>query len=465
MLRTLGTTLLVASLLGCGDLRQALHVGSAYKAKELASGVFVSGRDADRVLLEDLSDGAMVLVSARVDPEDRSASAHILGLFRSKAICRQGLGCTLVRGLTEQEIRSQLYHPPPVSAVDPGSVPWPSGDAPPDGPAPEDIDTPRLDAALDDVFAEPPGAGRRATRAVLVVYRGRIIAERYAEGFDARTPLRGWSMTKSVINALVGIRVKQGKLDPRAPASVSEWQAAGDPRAAITLDQLLRMTSGLAFSEVYDDPSTDGFTMVFARGDAAAYAAARPLEHQPGSHWHYSSASPNIVSRTLRDTFEGDQAAYFSFPRRELFERIGMRSAVIEPDASGTFVGSTFMFATARDWARFGLLFLNDGVWEGDRILPEGWVEYSTTPTSAAPQGCYGAYWWLNSGDPDDPSDRRWPDLPTDAFAARGFGGQRVLVIPSRQLVLVRLGHSRPQNAFSLNDFATAVLAAIPAHR
>jgi CubicO group peptidase (beta-lactamase class C family) len=201
--------------------------------------------------------------------------------------------------------------------------------------------------------------------------------------------------------------------------------------------------------------------MLFDRGDAAAYAAAKPLAHPPDSYWHYSSGTSNIVSRILRESFEGDQAAYFRFPREALFDRIGMRSAVIEPDASGTFVASSFMFATARDWARFGLLFLEDGVWQGERILPEGWVEYSTTPTPKAPQGRYGAHWWLNAGDPDDPADRPWPDLPTDTFSARGFEGQEVVVIPSRDLVLVRLGQSRPESSYSSNDFAAAVLSAI----
>jgi CubicO group peptidase (beta-lactamase class C family) len=459
-------SLLISSTLGCSGLRQTLHNGSGYKAKALASGVFVSGREAERVIRDDLSDGPMFLVSGRVDPEDRSASAGALGLVRSRAICREGLGCTLVERLTEEEIRSQPYHPPVVPAVDASAGPWPGGDALPDAPPQAGIDLSKLDAALDEVFSEPADSGKRETRAVVVVHRGSIVAERYAEGFDVGTPLPGWSMTKSVMGALVGIRVRQGALDLHAPAPVPEWRGGADPRAAITLDQLLRMSSGLEFGEVTDGSysklaSSDMATMLFDRGDAAAYAAAKPLEHAPDTHWHYSSGTSNIVSRILRQSFEGDQAAYFRFPRRELFDRIGMRSAVIEPDASGSFVGSSFMFATARDWARFGLLFLRGGVWQGERILPKGWVAYSTTPTPEAPQGRYGAHWWLNAGEPDDPADRPWPDLPTDAFAARGFEGQNVLVIPSRELVLVRLGQSRPESAFILNDFGAAVLAAI----
>jgi CubicO group peptidase (beta-lactamase class C family) len=241
---------------------------------------------------------------------------------------------------------------------------------------------------------------------------------------------------------------------------VPEWRGPGDPRAAITLDQLLRMSSGLSFGETKDGDS-DMVTMLFDRGDTAAYAAAKPLEHPPDSHWQYSSGTANIVSRILRHSFEGDQRAYFRFPRHALFDRIGMGSAVIEPDASGSFVASSFMFATARDWARFGLLFLEGGVWQGERILPAGWVAYSTTPTPRAPQGRYGAHWWLNAGEPDDPSDRPWPDMPTDTFSTRGHEGQEVVVVPSRELVLVRLGQSRPESTYSSNDFGAAVLAAI----
>ena len=461
MLRFSSAAVLIAATLACSGLGQTLQSGAGYKAKELASRVFVSGREAERVIRDDLSDGPMVLVSGRVDPEDHSASARALGVVRSKAICREGLGCTLVKGLTEDEIRSQPYDPPTAPAADPSTVLWPSGDALPDGPPQTaSIDAAKLDAALDQVFAEPSDSGRRETRAVVVVHRGRVIAERYAEGFDAQTPLPGWSMTKSVIGALVGIRVRQGALDLQAPAPVPEWRSAGDPRGEITLDQLLRMSSGLAFGETKDSNS-DMVTMLFDRGDAAAYAAAKPLEHPPDSHWHYSSGTSNIVSRILRHSFGGDQAAYFRFPREALFDRIGMGSAVIEPDASGSFVASSFMFATARDWARFGLLFLEGGVWEGERILPEGWVEYCTTPAPRAPQGRYGAHWWLNAGDLDDPSDRPWPDMPADTFSARGHEGQEVVVIPSRELVLVRLGQSRPESTYSSNDFGAAVLAAI----
>lgn len=452
---------LAAALTGCG-LGKTLQAGTAYKAKILGSAVFISGRAEQSVLDVDLAFGPLPRIKANLDRENGSVSSRIFGMARNKVIFRAGLGCTLVKDFTEEEIRSQpLYAYRPARNI--AALPWPTGDAMKPAKQFKGVDMARLDAALDDVFSEPADedAGMRGTRAVVVVHRGRIIAERYAEGFDANMSLVGWSMTKSVTHALTGILVKQGKLDINAPAPVPEWQDEGDPRGAITLDMLLRMSSGLKFSEIYDEYTSDVVQMLNNCGDAGGFAADRPLEHDPDTHWQYSSGTANIVSRILRSTFEGNQGSYFLFPRSELFGKIGMRGAVLEPDASGTFVGSSYMYATARDWARFGLLYLNDGVWEGERLLPEGWVKYGTTPTPDAPKGRYGAHWWLNAGEPGNAENRAWPDLPTDAYAAQGFEGQRVMVIPSRNVVIVRLGLSRPERNFSTNDFAAAVLAAI----
>lgn len=259
------------------------------------------------------------------------------------------------------------------------------GDLIPKTELPTGVDKVKLAEAMDKAFSEPDPKKPRRTRAVVVVYDGRIIAERYAPGFSQSTPLLGWSMTKSVTNALIGILVGQGRLLIQEPAPVPEWSGADDPRGAITLDQLLRMSSGLKFIEEYTKNS-DATCMLFGTHDTAAYAASQPLETEPDSKWSYSSGTANILSRLVRHTIGGTSADYFAFPRRALFNRIGMRSAIMEPDASGTFVGSSFMYATVRDWARFGLLYLQDGVWEGTQILPEGWVDYSRRPTPKAPR-------------------------------------------------------------------------------
>jgi len=222
------------------------------------------------------------------------------------------------------------------------------------------------------------------------------------------------------------------------------------------------MSSGLEFLEEYQTkPNSDCNVMLFEKNDAAAFAAAKPLEAEPDSRWSYSSGTTNIVSRLIRKAVPGSQQDYLAFPRRHLFDKIGMKSAVIEPDPSGTFVGSSFMYATARDWARFGLLYLNDGVWEGERILPHGWVRYSTTPTPGAPaKKPYGAQFWLNTGEPDD----RWmPKLPPDLYSARGYEGQFVTVIPSRNIVVVRLGFTVNHNInWDHQEFLLKILDAIP---
>jgi CubicO group peptidase (beta-lactamase class C family) len=273
-------------------------------------------------------------------------------------------------------------------------------------------------------------------------------------------PLAGWSMSKSVTNALVGILVYKERLNLYEPVQVPEWQAPGDPRQEITLDQLLHMTSGLRFREVYTPPS-DVTEMLFRRHDFGAAAASKSLEASPGGKWHYSSGTSNIIARIIRRAVEPEYGHSISFIRRELFNPLGMRSATVELDPSGTFVGSSYTFATARDWARFGLLYLEDGIWQGKRILPPGWVDYSRTPTPVAPKGQYGAHYWLNAGLPDNPNQRRWPSLPGDMLVAWGFQGQFLVIVPSKELVLVRLGLNTKSKGWNLERFVSRVIAAL----
>jgi CubicO group peptidase (beta-lactamase class C family) len=283
---------------------------------------------------------------------------------------------------------------------------------------------------VDFAFEEPiPGERNRRTRAVVVVYDGMLIAEGYAEedGFHQDTRQVGWSMTKSVTNALVGILVGQGELNLYEPAPVPEWSSPGDPRSAITLDDLLRMTSGLNFFE-----EVEVLLMIYGSDDSGGYAANKRMLADSGTRWAYSSGTSNIIARAMKAEFDRLED-YFAFPRRALFDRLGMRSAIIEPDGSGTLVGSSYMWATPRDWARFGLLYLNDGIWEGERILPEGWIEYTTTPTAPS-DGKYGAHFWVNA------ANSPYPNLPADLYECRGWLGQKVTIIPSKKLVVVRLG-------------------------
>ena len=460
-----GVVVVVLLLIGCGlfYVLPMAAVGAGYKAKILCSGVFVSKRDAESVLNEDLALASMKLIDARVDQEARTATATAFGgLVTRKAIFREGLGATLVVGISEEELRAQAVGDLATAPPNQQDLPWPTGDLITSEEPPAGVDLQKLADALDKAFSEPYPDRPRLTRAVVVVYDGQIVAERYAPGFTRDTPLLGWSMTKSVTNALVGILVGQGKLAVDEPAPVPEWSGPDDPRGAITLDQMLRMSSGLEFGEIYEDPRSDVCLMLFSVRDAAAYAADKPLETDPGGKWYYSSGTTNIISRIVRHAVGGTHADYFAFPRRALFDRIGMRSAVIEPDPAGTFVGSSYMYATARDWARFGLLYLQDGVWEGERILPEGWVDYSRKPTPGSDRGVYGAHFWLNpTGTPAElaePAQR----LPADLYQCSGHEGQSVTIIPSRNTVIVRLGLTQDPEAWNLDSFIVDVLEAVP---
>jgi CubicO group peptidase (beta-lactamase class C family) len=318
------------------------------------------------------------------------------------------------------------------------------------------LNSDQVNQAIAKSFVEADPGRPVNTHAVVVIYKNQIIGERYAEGFDKNSTLMGWSMTKSIANALVGVLVREKKVDIHQPAPVPEWQS--DPRSKITLHHLLQASSGLSWSESYFSPTADFHQMFIHSDDKAAYAARRELAYDPGTFFQYSSGTTNIISRILRQEL-GD-SEYHRFPYENFFYKIGMNHALLEPDASGTFVASSYGFASARDWARFGLLYLNDGVWNGERILPEGWVKYSTAAASCAERGKYGAHWWLNAGDSKDSKLRIYPQLPTDAFWADGFEEQSVMVIPSKSLVIVRLGVSH--HGFDFGTLAKTIVEAIP---
>jgi CubicO group peptidase (beta-lactamase class C family) len=312
-----------------------------------------------------------------------------------------------------------------------------------------------LDRLVASTFLEPDAERRRRTRAILVAHDGRIIAEQYAPGFGKTTRFPGWSMTKSVINALIGVLVGEGRLSLDDRGLMPAWDGQ-DPRAAITLADLLRMRSGLAFSEVYEDLTSDVIEMLFNRADAAAFAASRRLDARPGTTWSYASGTTNILSAIARRIV--GEADYPSWPHRALFEPLGMTSALVEPDASGTFVGSSFMLATARDWARFGQLYLQDGVWQGRRLLPSGWVDFSTRPTPQSPGLIYGAHWWLGLKPELGGGSAAAARIPRDAFFAVGHEGQVLTVIPSRRLVVVRLGLSIYIDAWNHASFLSQLV-------
>lgn len=431
-----------------------LPTATGYAAHTACSAVLVAGRELGPVLAEDLE--KQWYTSVTVDRATGRARASVLGLAPRVAVHRPGLGCALAIDADPAALQAQGFEPPRAAER---AGDWPLGDGDGTRPDPPGLDRAALDAAVAAAFEEPDPARLRRTRAVVVVLDGAIVAERYAPGFDRATRLLGWSMAKSVTSALVGVLVGRGELDVKAPTGLGEW--ANDARRDITIDQLLRMSSGLEFEERYG-MLADATHMLFERDDAASHALGKPLVSAPDSVFAYSSGTSNILSTILRRRF-ATLADYHRFPHEALFVPLGMRSAVFEADAAGTLIGSSFVYATARDWARFGLLYLQDGVWDGRRILPEGWVKYSAAASPTAPLGEYGAHFWANAGPPGAPERRRLPQVPVDAFQASGYQGQAVLVVPSRRAVIVRLGLTHERPAWDLDAFAAAVLAALPA--
>ena len=436
---------------------QAVRVATGLVSHTLCSETFVAGLDPDQTFAETVSTipGIRRLVPwlhYRVDRAARDVSTTLGGRFEMRAVYHDGVGCTVV-------------HPASVSAATPLSVPStaasmnaagaPGAGRDIAGPAVVEPASGPLRAALDRVFAEPAGGPVRGTKAVVVVHDGRVVAERYAPGYALDTPMLSWSMNKSVVNALVGILVRHGRLAVGAPAPVPAWRDPSDPRHPITVEQLMRMTSGLALDETNSgfDPAS---RMLFTEPDMAGFAEAAALAAPPGTRYHYSSPSTLILSRVIRDAVGGRAEHVRRFAERELFAPLGMRGVTLEFDATGTQVGSTYMYATARDWARFGLLYANDGVADGRRILPEGWVAYSASPTPGSRDG-YAAGFFTNRGESEFGRLRVRGGMPADSFFASGTQGQRIVVAPAHRLVVVRLGRSQDWATFDIRGLIRLV--------
>lgn len=432
---------------------KALPILTGYNAKIVCSCIFVSGRSAEDVLNTEVAFFPFSLATIKVDKIDSTISASVWGLGIKKAIYRKGLGCTLVNEGTEASIKTQPQNIVQKPQYNQDSIMWPSGNLNADSLF-YNIDTAKINRALNLVFQQKNNLPVFGTRSIIVLYQGKIISEKHVEGFNGTMPQIGWSMTKSVTNALVGILVKEKKLNVNDRNLFPEW--LNDNRKNITIDNLLHANSGLQWREVYTSPSS-ATTMLYQKDDMARYALNFPLEEKPGTHFRYSSGTSNILSYLIRQKTGSN---YYRFAYNQLFYKLGMFSAILEPDASGTYVGSSYCFASARDWARFGLFYLNDGIINGERILPVGWIKYTTTPSAGAKQGEYGAQFWLNAGEPGNPSNRTYPDVPADCFFAEGYQGQEVWIIPSKQLVVVRLSMQNKQK-LDENKFLSLITKAI----
>ncbi|WGS20652.1 MULTISPECIES: serine hydrolase [unclassified Bradyrhizobium] len=458
LLTLAATTALGVLVLSAARARDVPDVATGFVANILCSETFVSGLEPARIFSEttEAMPGSSLVTWAmdyRVDRAGKDVTVTLFGFGRSHAVYREGLGCTLDHGDAFAD------GPLPPAAPQAASLPEIAASA---VVAPQ---TPQLAAALDRAFAEPAAPPFRHTRAVVVMKDGRIVAERYADGIGIDTPLLGFSATKSVTSALIGILVRDGKLTLDQPVPIAAWQSPDDPRHAITLDQLLRHTAGLALGSSLQASLASALEpvnrMKFMESDMARYAESIPLASAPGRVWNYHDGNFIILSHLIRNAAGGHAADVLRFARRELFVPLGMRNVTLEFDAAGTPEGSSQMLASARDWARFGQIYLNDGMAGGKRILPEGWVTYSATPTPNAWVG-YGAGFWTDHGDSFGASYRVAHGWPRDAFFAKGTIGQYVIIVPSERLVIVRLGRSpnAPPEADGVFDLVRDVVAA-----
>jgi CubicO group peptidase (beta-lactamase class C family) len=400
---------------------------------------------------EELSSFPLSSGGIEINYKDSSASGTVLGFAKRKAIFRPRLGCTLVNEISESKLRSQKFRLPPLPTTA-DSMPWPVGDR--ITKTDPNFKKQKLALATDFLFKETYKGKKPMTRAVLIVYKGNIIAEHYAEGYHQRSKFLGWSMAKSVTGALIGVLVRQGKLNITQPAPVEEWNAPSDKRHSITTEHLLLQQSGLDFVEDYSSHS-NATHMLFNKGDMAGYVASLPLKQSPGTEFYYSSGNSNLLSGIVRRVVGENE--YHSFPYTQLFYKLSMFHTLLEPDASGTFVGSSYIYASARDYARFGLLYLQDGIWNGERILPEDWVKKTTRAPKSNIWKNYGYQFWLNGLNESDLTKKAFPQLPDDMFMADGYGGQRIYIIPSKELVIVRMG----LNKFDEQRFLRLVLDAI----
>ncbi len=416
ILRILLAVLLAAILGGCVYLNSLMPIITGYAAKNLASDVFVSGREPADVEALDLNFSFIKFTRNKVDFENHTVTSRFLW-SKSQALYREGYGVTLLRGKNAlARLQAQKY-------PDVVNIPGPETLLPGDSALTARL-APIAKALVDDQ------AYNGTPFAFIVVHQDGVVAERYREGITADTRLLSWSMGKSFTNALVGIMAGDGLVDIHAPMDIPEWQ--GDGRAAITLSDLMQMQSGLEWNENYGTRS-DVNLMLHREEDMGLFALSKPLMAKPGTHWYYSSGSTNIIMRYLRGRFASEEE-FLQYIHERLFDPLGIDNPCFEPDMSGTPVGSSYLYATARDFARLGHMYLHDGCVGEERLLPEHWVEYTTTPASDS-KGGYGACFWLNRG-------KTYPSAPEDMYSCQGHDGQMIFIIPSKELVVVVLGYS-----------------------
>jgi CubicO group peptidase (beta-lactamase class C family) len=429
-----------------------LDLISGFASKSVASGHFLDNRSLETIQQGDNDIDKVDWATNEIKENGRFSTSSVYGLKERKAIYRQGLGATLINDDFDV---SKPYEVPKRNFIK-NNLPFPYGNKEPKACLPNGMDTvfatidyDKLNTAVTNAF-DKKGIKNKRTRSVIVIYKDKIIAEKYVDDFTKNSRILGWSMTKSITATYFGILQKQGKIDIMKPAPIAEWR--NDERAKITINDLLHMNSGLEWEEDYGKIS-DVTKMLFIAEDMTQSQIDKPFVGKPNNTWNYSSGTTNLLSGILRKQFKTHQE-YLDFWYSALIDKIGMNSMIVETDMAGNFVGSSYSWATTRDWAKFGLLYLHKGNWNGEQLFDETWSNYVATPTNTS-NGNYGAQFWLNAG-------KRFPDAPKDMFYASGYQGQMVAVLPSHDLVIVRMG-LKEDPEFDFNGLLGGIISSLTA--
>jgi len=420
-----------------------LDLISGFSAKSVASGHFIDKRPLEIIEKGDNDINLIDLAKNKIDEVGKMTSASVYGLKERKAIYREGLGATLINN--DFDI-TKPYEVPNRTKLN-TNLAFPYGNNEPKDTLFSTIDYSKLNKAVSNSF-DKTGEKNKRTRSVLVLYKDHLIAEKYDTGFNKNSKILGWSMTKSITSALFGILEKQGKFDIYKPAPIAEWK--NDDRAGITTNDLLHMNSGLEWEEKYDK-ICDATKMLFQTEDMSRTQIEKPAAFKPNTNWNYSSGTTNLLSGILRKQFKSHQE-YLDFWYSALIDKIGMNSMIIETDMVGNYVGSSYGWATTRDWSKFGLLYLHQGNWNGDQLFHESWAKYTSTPTNTS-GGKYGAHFWLNAGG-------KFADVPKDMYYCSGYQGQMIAIIPSLDLVIVRMG-LKEDPEFDFNGFLKGIISSL----
>lgn len=426
-----------------------LPIITAFAAKGMCSSVFLANKQPERVKAEDLSFFPINLAKTTVDYDEKSVTSTVFGLAKRKAVFRDGYGAVIVLKTPEDELRKSAFEIPEPD-FSPDTLPWPKGDLVADT-LPPGVNISRLHELIDTCFDAPGSEPFKKTLGIVVAYNNQIIAEKYLDGYDQNTMFHGWSMTKSITGAWAGILADNGQLNLEEPVGIQAWK--NDEREKITVKNVVQMSTGLDWFENYFTIS-DATVMLMQSEDMLASVTDNKLIYKPGDFWNYSSGDANLLSGIIRNRIN-NELDYHTGIYKNLLHPVGMLNTQVETDASGLFVASSYSYGTTRDWTRFGLLFLNDGVFANDTILSKEWVEFMKIPAEAS-NGKYAGTFWLQ--EPEE--QNALVDAPVDIFFADGFLGQRIYIIPSKNLVVVRMGFGLSN--FNLNNFIAEVIKTLP---